>query len=204
MHYPTPYDPSIFVFDNIDHRPCPLLHFRASHIALMVEAESHLSSVTRLKSSKGGVAEPQISALLRLYRRRPGQHSSLTPPIPIPNNYEALCAQLEQPNTQPSARILTASPSSPELMNTAPAHFISPAKDNPIPGLTPSSLASTDVSSQIEDADVNLYAVGLMEYAKERSVTWEDLKNRPPLFGGQGQGSWRFASADDICRSKRL
>jgi len=76
-----------------------------------------------------------------------------------------------------------------------------------MPGLTPSSSASTDVLSQTEDADVNLYAradIELMEYAKERSVTWEDLKNRPPLFGGEEQGPWRFASADDICRSKRL
>lgn len=46
--------------------------------------------------------------------------------------------------------------------------------------LTPSSLASTDVSSQIEDADADIYAgvadKHLMEYVKERSITWEDLK----------------------------
>jgi len=168
----------------------------------MVEAEPHLSSVTRLQSSKGNVAEPQISTLLRLYRRQPGQHS--TPAISVPNNYEASCALLEQPNTQLSARILTAIPSSPELTNTAPAHPVSFAKDDPMPGITP---AFTDVLSQTEDADVNLYArtdIELMEYAKEPSVTWEDLKNRPPLFGGEELGPWRFASADDICRSRRL
>lgn len=207
IHNPTPYDPSLFVFDNIDHRPCPLLHFRASHIALMVEAEPHLSSVTRLQSPKGDVAEPQIATLLRLYRRQPGPYSNLTPSISVPSNYEAFCTQLEQPNIQPSAYILTTIPSSPPPMNTAPAHSISFAKDDLMPGLTPSSSASTDVLSQTEDADVNLYAradIELMEYAKERSVTWEDLKNRPPLFGGEEQGPWRFASADDICRSKRL
>jgi hypothetical protein len=85
-------------------------------------------------------------------------------------------------------------------VNTASAHSISFAKDD-------RSSASTDDSSQTEDADVDLYAgadIQLMEYAKERSITWEDLKNRPPLFGGEEQGPWRFASADDICRSKRL
>jgi hypothetical protein len=92
-------------------------------------------------------------------------------------------------------------------MNTVPAHSISFAKDDPIPGLTLSSSTSTDVLSQTEDADDNLYAgadIQLMEYTKERSITWEDLKNRPALFGGEDQGPWRFASADDICRSKRL
>ena len=205
IHNPTPYDPSIFVFDNVDDRPCPLLHFRASHIALMVEAEPYLSTVTRLQSSKGDAAEPQICTLLRLYRRQPGQHSNLTPTVSVPSGYEAFCAQLEQPNTQLSARILTAIPSSSEHVDTASAYFISFAKDDPIPGLTPSSSVSADVSSQAEDADVDLYAgadIELIEYAKERSVTWEDLKNRPPLFGGEEQGPWRFASADDICRSK--
>jgi hypothetical protein len=125
----------------------------------------------------------------------------------VPNNCEVFCAQLEQLNTQPSARILTAIPSSSELMNTAPAHSISFAKDDPMPGLTPSSSASTNVLSQTEDADINLYAgadIELMEYAKEWSVTWEDLKNKLLLFGGEEQGPWRFASVDDICRSKHL
>ena len=77
-----------------------------------------------------------------------------------------------------------------------------------MPDLTPSSSTSTDVSpSQLEDAGVDLYAgadIQLMEYAKERSVTWDDLKNKPPLFGGEEVGPWRFASADDICRRKWL
>jgi hypothetical protein len=207
IHNPTPYDPYIFVFDNVDYRPSPLLHFRASHIALMVEAEPRLSSVTRVQSSKGDAAESQIATLLRLYRRQLGQYSDLAPAISVPDHYEAFCAQLEQPNTQPSAGILTAVPSSPQLMNTALAPSLSFAKDGPMPGLTPSSSASTDVLSQTEDADVDLYAgadIQSMEYAKERSITWEDLKNRPALFGGEEPGPWRFASADDICRSKWL
>ena len=195
-HNPTPYDTSTFLFDNIDHRPCPLLHFRASHIALMVEAQPHLSTVTRLKTPKGDIAELQIATLLRLYARKPGP-SSLISSISVPSEYEALRMQLEQPNTQPRAR-----PSSPPIMN-APARSISFAKD-PMPGLTPGSSAFTDHLPQTEDADVGPYAgdVQLAEYAKEPSVTWEDLKNRPPLFGGVDQGPWRFASADDICRDR--
>ena len=71
-----------------------------------------------------------------------------------------------------------------------------------MPGLSPTS-PSTHVSPQTGDADVDLYAGAdsqLMAYAKERSITWEDLKTRPPLFGGEELGQWRFANADDICR----
>lgn len=187
MHNPTPYDPYLFAFDNMENRASPLLHFRASHIALMVEAEPYLSSATRVQSLKGDAAEPQIFTLLRLYRRQLGQHSSLTPAISIPNNYDAFCAELEQPNTHPSAHVLGAVSSSPPLEN-APAPSVSFAKVGLMPGLTPK---------------VDLYArdIQLLEYAKERSVTWEDLKNRPLLFGGEEVGPWRFASADDICRT---
>lgn len=79
--------------------------------------------------------------------------------------------------------------------------------NHPMPGLTPSSSVETDLSSQTENADDNLYAgadVQLMEYAKEQSVTWEELKNRPQLFAGEELGPWRYASADDICRSKQV
>jgi hypothetical protein len=73
-----------------------------------------------------------------------------------------------------------------------------------MPGLTPSSSASTDDLSQTEDDEYAGADIQLAEYAKERSITWEDLKNRPPLFGGEDLGPWRFASADDICRSRQL
>jgi hypothetical protein len=152
FHNPTEYDPDIFIFDNAD-RPCPLLHFRACNIALMVEAEPHLSTVQSLKGG-AALAEQQIMTLLRLYRRQPEQHSDLIPTISLPENYKGC-----------------------------------------------SSSVSTIVLAQAEDADDELCAdTQLMEYAKERSITWEDLKNRPPVFGGQDVGHWRFASADDICR----
>lgn len=199
IHNPTPYDPYVFVFDNVDHRPCQLLHFRASHVALMVQADPHLSSVTRFQSSRGDMAEADVSALLRLYRRQPSGHLPMNA-ISVPNSYEAFCALLEQPNCHSDARILTSIPSSPSP-DSAPPLLMSFAND------APSSSTPTDVSCQTEGPDLELYPerdFQLMEYAKERSITWEDLKTRPPLFGGEGQGFWRFASAEDVCRSKRL
>jgi hypothetical protein len=192
IHNPTPYDPSFFAFDDIDQRPCPLLHFRASHIALMMEADPHLYSLGRLRLPKGDAAESQISTLLRLYNRQPGPYSNSIPSISVPSNYEVIRTQLEQE----IARMLTTVSSSPPLMITGPNHSISFANDVP-----PSSSASIDDSSQTEDTGADIQ---LAEYAKEPSITWEDLKNRPPVFGGMDQGPWRFASAEDICRSKGL
>ena len=157
----------------MEHRSAPVLHFRAFHIALMVEAEPYLSSVTRVQSLKGDTVEPQISSLLRLYQRQPGQPSSPTPSISIPTNHETLCAKLEQSNN-PSARILTAVPSSPPLVDATPSTLFAKVG----PGLTSSS-TPTVVSSQPDDTDVDLCAdIQLAEYIKEPSVsTWEDLKN---------------------------
>lgn len=171
----------------------------------MVEAEPHLSTVTRVQSLKGDEAEPQISALLRLYRREPAGRSSTSPAIFVPSDYNSLCAMLEQPNSNPSARILTTVPSSPPP-TTDPPPF-TPLAFGPIPDLTPSSSTSTDITSQLDDADLNRSAkpdsdIQLMEYMKEASVSWEELNNRPPLFGGEEVGLWRFASTDDVCRSK--
>ena len=163
----------------------------------MVEAQSHLSSVTRRKSPKGDVAEPQITTLLQLYRRQAGP-GPVKAPMSIAAGYDAFCTQLALLNTQPSARILTTIPGSPPLNAAPPAHSVSFAKD--MPGLVPSSSASTDVSHTEDSDDPYAGDIQLAEYAKEPSVTWEDLKNRPPLFGGEALGPWRFASADDICR----
>lgn len=202
IHNPTPYDPSLFPFDTMDSHPAPLLHFRASHIALMVDAQPCLSSacIIGLRTPKGLVAEPQISTLLGLYRRQPGNPR---PAVSIPDEYKAFFAQLGNSIGPHSAPLFVHVPSSPHTMNAAPHPSIL-SKDGPVPGFAPSSLASTDDSSQIEDADVDIYAgvadKHLMEYAKEPSITWEDLKSRPPLSGGEELGPWRFASADDICR----
>jgi len=42
----------------------------------------------------------------------------------------------------------------------------------------------------------------LLEYVRERAVTWEDLKNRPLLFPGEGGGSWQFSSAEQVIRGE--
>lgn len=167
----------MFAFDNMEHRPSPLLHFRASHVALMVEAEPYLSSVTRVQTSKGDAAEPQVSTLLRLYQRQPGQYSRLTSAISVPNNYETISTELEQSNN-PSAHTLSANPSSPPLVNE-PTPFTSFANVGPTPSLTPNSSTGADASFQPDDVDLHPRAdIQLIEYAKEPSVTWEDLKKQ--------------------------
>ena len=120
IHNPTPYDQDVYLFDNIDHQPCPLLHFNASHIALMVQAEPHLASPVRFQTPKGNVAEPQVVTLLKLYQRQPGR--PLNPPIvSVPVHYAGLRAELD---SQPSAQILTPVPGSPPLSSTG-SHSIS-------------------------------------------------------------------------------
>jgi hypothetical protein len=44
IHNPTCYDETMFVFDTVGHYPCPLLHFHASPICLMVQAQPYLAS----------------------------------------------------------------------------------------------------------------------------------------------------------------
>jgi hypothetical protein len=54
--------------------------------------------------------------------------------------------------------------------------------------LTPSSSASTDGASGDTEVDPDLHAgtdPQLLKYVKERAMTWEDLRNRPPLFPGE-------------------
>ena len=125
---------------------------------------------------------------------------------PFPRDDKCFCAQLEQP-------IIDAVSGLPD---TALAYFLF----HPFPG----SLASGTLSSRSElsdlgddtddEGDVDCDAKGRedlsakaearsIQYAKERSVTWEELRNRVPLFGGP-DGVWRFSSAEDIIRSRRL
>ena len=177
----------MYLFDSADSRPCPLLHFQASHIALMVEAEHCLSTVLRLQTPKGDVAEPQVAALLRHYGRQPGQHSGVAPPAAaLLEHYASVIAQLGP-------------------LPTAPTHSVSFTNDGSVPSQSPRPPVSTSVLSRAEDADdgVDMRAraeIQSREYAEERPVTCEDLENRPRLSRGGALGSWRFASANDICR----
>jgi hypothetical protein len=161
----------------------------------MVQAESWLSGVTRISTPKGDEAELQVTALLRLYRRKLGQK---TETLSRPAGLEDICYMMELPPSHPSTQILTAIPGSPPL-DTPSSQPTSFTGGHRIPVLSPSISASTDVSAQLED---DLCAGGdtqLTDYEKERSVTWDDIKNRPRLFGGE-EMSWRYSTAEDMCR----
>jgi len=101
---------------------------------------------------------------------------------------------------------LTRIPSSPPTAKARSTEFGLDGSGSDVPGLTPSSSASTDISSTTSDTlEVDLYAGAdpqSLEYAKEHAMTWEELRSRPPLFGGEEVGKYRFASVDEICRSK--
>jgi hypothetical protein len=169
----------------------------------MVKAEPHLSSVTRAQTPEGDAAELQTATLPRPYRRQPGHQSD--PAASIPKEYKCFCAQLEQP-------IIDAVSGLPD---TALAYFLF----HPFPGsLASGTLSSRSELSDLGDTDdegvVDCDAKGRedlsaeaearsIQYAKERSVTWEELRNRVPLFGGP-DGVWRFSSAEDIIRSRQL
>lgn len=74
-----------------------------------------------------------------------------------------------------------------------------------LPRLTPNSSASTESASEDTDIDPDVRVeadLQLLEYIKERAVTWEDLKNRPPLFPGVEGGTWQFSSAEQIIRGE--
>jgi hypothetical protein len=173
----------------------------------MVEAQPRLSSVTRLQTVKGDAAEMQITTLLKLYQRKPGTHFNPRPLISVPDGYDTFATELEQPNTHPSARMLPGSPQLPDSIPPRSTLFALDGPDPDVPGLTPSSSASTDLTSEAHEGGVDLYTgadMQSLEYAKEPAMTWEDLKTRPPLFGGEGAGTWRFASADQICHGEWL
>jgi len=121
MHNPTPYDPTVFVFDNKEIRTCPLLHFKASHFALMVMAQPHLSTQTRFQCRRADDAEMEIYSLLQLYKRCPTPNASSTPMTSIPSNYFFLCESVELPNSAPSARILNDIPGSPPTVTPSPS-----------------------------------------------------------------------------------
>jgi len=74
------HDSYTFLFDNTELRPCPLLHFQASHITLTFQAKLHLGNPIRI-SSKGITAE-QLP-VLELHRQ-PHQHPMHT--FPVLNN----------------------------------------------------------------------------------------------------------------------
>jgi len=89
------------IFDTLDRYPCPLLHFQASPICLIVQAQPHLANATRLLSNKADDADIQITTLLKLYRRQQGGMGEM--PIPVPTSYVGIARMMGQPNTQAHA-----------------------------------------------------------------------------------------------------
>jgi hypothetical protein len=168
----------------------------------MVQAQPHLANATRLLSEKADEADVQITTLLKLYRKQPGGVSST--PIPIPASYARMIEQLD------AHHVSETSPSPPHPSNpTVPAPSVAYGFDfhSAVPGPTSSSFARTDGASEDTEADPDLHNetdLQLLEYAKERAMSWEDLKNRPPLFPGEEGGTWQFYCAEQIIRREWL
>ncbi len=215
----------MFVFDTTELNPCRLLHFHASPICLMVQAQRNLCNSARLKSNKVDAAQLDVNILLDLYQRHPGRREHLAP---APASYFHAITVLQQPNTHPGSHVLPTIPSSPPLLHpssSAPSMGHRFDLHPEVPELTPSSSArtvdgdlhpgglelsrssSTTTLDASEDTGVDpdmdaQEDLQLLEYAKERAMTWDDLKTRPPLFPGQDGGTWQFSSAEQIIRGE--
>jgi len=192
-----------------------LLHFHASPICLMVQAQPKLANVTRFQCNQADVAESDVTGLLKLYQRHPERREDY--PIPVPASYSHVRSAIPRPNTHPSSHVFPTIPSSlPPLQPSASAPSMGHrfGLHLEVPGLTPSSSASTvdaDLhpegvqlapssstttldASEDTGVDPDMYAQAdpqLLEYVKERAVTWDDLKTRPPLFPGVDGGDWQ-------------
>ena len=189
----------MFTFDTIDRAPCPDLHFQAYPICLMIQAQPHLCSSARIRTDRADAAQSDVNRLLELYRRRP--RGSYNNPIIVPVGYHPASA-MQPYNNHPSAHVLFTISSSPPPSHpttSAPISFGS-GRHLEKPGFTPSSSTST-MASEDTETDPDLMDPQLIEYTKERAVTWEDLKTRPSLFPGEDGGTWQFSTAEDVIRS---
>ena len=190
----------MFTFDTIDRAPCPGLHFQASPICLMIQAQPHLCSSARLRTDRADAAQSDVNRLLELYRRRP--RAGCNSPVIVPVGYHPASAMQPYNNSHPSAPVLPTISSSPPPSHptaSAPISF-GFGRHLEMPGLTPSSSAST-VASEDAETDPDLVDPQLIEYTQERAVTWEELKTRPPLFPGEDGGTWQFSTAEEVIRS---
>jgi len=186
----------------------------------MVQAQPKLANVMRFQSDQADVAESDVTELLKLYKRHPVWRVDY--PIPVPASYSHVRSTIRQSNTHLSSHVLPTNPSSP-LRHSASA----PSMGHPfslhteVPGLAPAntvdvdlhpegvelapSLSTTTLDASKDTVDPDMYAQAdpqLLEYVKERPVTWDDLKTRPPLFPGEDGGDWQFSSAEQIIRGE--
>ena len=154
----------MFIFDNIGQYPCRLLHFHASPICLIVQAQPKLADGARLRSPQADVAE---SDLTQLYRRNPVRRDNYPALEVAPASYfDVLNSQ--QQHTHPSSHVLSTNPSSPPSLQpsaSAPSMGHGFSLHPEVSGLTPSSSAST--------VDANLHPKGV-GFAPSSSTTTLD------------------------------
>ena len=164
----------------------------------MVQAQPKLANVTRFQSNQADVAESDVTGLLKLYQRHPERREDY--PIPVPASYSHVRSAIPRPNILPSSHVLPTIPSSPPPLQPS-ASDLHPEGVR----LAPSSSTTTLDASEDTGVDPDMYAQAdpqLLEYVKERAVTWDDLKTRPPLFPGVDGGDWQFSSAEQIIRGE--
>jgi len=111
LHIPTRYDGATFAFDNCDIHPCPIFHFEASHIALMVEALAHFGVINRFRNPRVDLAAFQVQHLMELYKRHPSRVSDTS--IVVPVDYSAVAASYSNSNLFPISHSLPLIPGSP-------------------------------------------------------------------------------------------
>ena len=166
----------------------------------MIQAQPHLCSAARRRTDRADAAQSDVNRLLELYQRRP--RAGCNNPINVPAAYHPASAMQPYDNNHPSAHILPTIPSSQPLSHpttSVPTSF-GFGRHLEMPGLTPSSSAST-MASEDTETDPDLMDPQLIEYTKEQAVTWEDLKTRPRLFPGEDGGTWQFSTAEEVIRS---
>ena len=195
IHTPTHYDQTFFLFDQAQNL-CPPLHFQADPICLMVHAQPHLSSLIRLDTDRAAAAQSDVTLLLTLYKRIPGgkQDNSIT----VSAAYDS-GSMVQRLPSHSSIHVLPTMASSPPSSSPPLAPSRRSSFHLEIPGLTPSSSANTMDASEDTETSTDPQ---LLEYSKERAVTWEDLKSRPPIYPGEGGGDWQFSSAEQIIRGE--
>jgi hypothetical protein len=214
VHHPTPFDGNWFPFDTFGTKLCPPLHFQASFLALMLEAHTHFTNVTRIRTAETDLAALQVTELMKLYNRTPCGQTSQPLVSPPASALRILYSLNQQQNIFPTSSVFPTIPGSPSL-SSAQQHTTSfaqhtaslaPDSQEPnVPGSTLSLSTSTNASSdasgfdQVDSAYENADPQ-LLDYAREPAMSWENLKNRPPLFPGVQVDSGRFETAEDVCR----
>jgi hypothetical protein len=197
IHNVTPFDPTLFVFDNRDTHPCPILHFRVSPIALLMRADGLLGLHSAFSNDRTNRASSECWQLLDLYSRK------LTPSQPpwfaaMPANIGSFSSTMDP--FESSQHAISPSP-------IAPAHEDAPTAMSNDPdslGLDAPSPRSTfpthdEVPSTQEMYESSDDGNELSQY-EEPVVTLEDIRKRPHIPPPSEDEFWRFSSSDEASR----